>query len=58
LLLLFAEKQKSGEQVSIVTNLEVERVGSRAEVYLIVGHSVGLGLLNRGYILACYKLAR
>ena len=34
LLLVCAEKHKAGEKVSIVTNWEVERVGSRAEVIL------------------------
>src|SRR6218665_614433 len=33
-LLVCAEKHKAGEKVSIVTNWEVERVGSRAEVIL------------------------
>jgi len=33
-LLVCAEKHKAGEKVSIVTNWEVERVGSKAEVIL------------------------
>ena len=33
-MLVCAEKHKAGEKVSIVTNWEVERVGSRTEVIL------------------------
>jgi len=33
-LLVCAEKHKAGKKVSIVTNWEVERVGSRADVIL------------------------
>jgi len=34
LLLVCAEEHKAGEKVSIVTNWEIERVGSRAKVIL------------------------
>ena len=34
LKLVWAEKHKAGEKVSVVTNWEVERVGLRAQVIL------------------------